>query len=340
MSETALAPSRAVPSATAPVPVVPADGPAAAPFARLTRYRGGTYPTSITKIHFADGTCGRTDLVRLNPNVGAYSLDFHGRVTDSPTVYRPHSWDQVSGAYAARFRSGAITAVLSQSYPVVGLHELSDRLRAAGHPLGAADLREHQAIAATQAALWRLTNNLVLDTIPVDAPLAVRDVDETDGRLVEVEFAESVVLGGYGVTVRSSVPGDRVAARLLKPTNRGWSTVAGSAFTTRADGRRERTLAEAATVSDSRRGGVLGFDRYRLEVTGAGRIGLDDLSFRVSGAARYVNEAPIVHLYEYLLDRVDVAVDGVEPWVLLADDHQSVGYTPLVTAARRRGRTR
>ncbi|MFT3900812.1 MAG: TQXA domain-containing protein [Gordonia sp. (in: high G+C Gram-positive bacteria)] len=316
----------------APVHSVAPPAPAA-PFARLTRYRGGTYSTSVARIRFADGTDARTDLVRLNPNVGAYSLDFDGRVTDSPTTYRPHSWDQVTGAYAARFRSSAITAVLAQSYPVVGLAELSDRLRAAGYPLGAANLREHQAIAATQAALWRLTNNLVLDTIPIDAPLTVRDVDDADGRLIEVEFANPVVLGGFGVTVASSIAGDEVAARLLKPTAHGWSTVAGSTFTARAASRHERTLGEAATISDSRRGSAdVGYDRYRLEVTGAGRIDLADLAFRVSGSARYANEAPIVHLYEYLLDRVDVEPEGVRPWVLLADEHQAVGYTPLITA--------
>ena len=166
---------------------------------RMTRYRGGTYSPTVDTVMFTDGTTARTDLIRLNPDVGAYSLDFNGMVTDSPTVYRPHSWDEVTGAYAARFRSAAISALLAQSYPHVGLAELSSRLRAAGYPLNCGNLREHQAIAATQAAIWRLTNNLSLDTAPVDVPIGVTTITSDGGTVVDVGDVDAfaAALSGY-----------------------------------------------------------------------------------------------------------------------------------------------
>ncbi|PJE20383.1 MAG: TQXA domain-containing protein, partial [Mycobacterium sp.] len=41
----------------------------------MTRYRGGTYSHTVDKIVFTDGSTARTDLIRLNPNLQAYSLD-------------------------------------------------------------------------------------------------------------------------------------------------------------------------------------------------------------------------------------------------------------------------
>src|ERR1700742_290615 len=56
---------------------------------RMTRYRGGTYSPTVDQIVFSDGTTARTDLIRLNPNLHAYSLDFTGiaplTLTPSPS---------------------------------------------------------------------------------------------------------------------------------------------------------------------------------------------------------------------------------------------------------------
>ncbi|GED99430.1 TQXA domain-containing protein [Gordonia crocea] len=329
-----------------PRPVIPVATPAASPavdvppFERLTRYRGGTYSPTVARIRFADGTTARTDLIRLNPDVSAYSLDFNGMVTDSPTVYRPRAWDRVTGVHAARFRASAISTVLHESYPVVGLRVLSDRLRAAGYALGAANLREHEAIAATQAAIWRLTNNLELDTVARDEPVEVRVVDEAEGSLIEVAFADDVVLGGFSVGIGSDSPADRFAVRLLKPTARGWVTVAGSVFETDVHGTHARTLGEAATIrATGPAASRVGHRRYRLDVSAAGRVRLDDLRFRIIGS-RYANDAPIVQLYRYLLDSVGqdagraaapVGTGAAKPWVLLADDASELGLTPLIT---------
>ena len=44
----------------------------------LTRAPGGTYSSTVEVIHFTDGSSAHTDLIRLNPNIDAYSLDFAG----------------------------------------------------------------------------------------------------------------------------------------------------------------------------------------------------------------------------------------------------------------------
>lgn len=36
---------------------------------RLTRYRGGTYSSTVDEVVFTDGTSARTDLIRLNPTI-------------------------------------------------------------------------------------------------------------------------------------------------------------------------------------------------------------------------------------------------------------------------------
>ena len=65
----------------------------------MTRYRGGTYSHTVDTIVFTDGTSARTDLIRLNPNVEAYSLDFTGIAPTSPSRYR--AGDLVGGAEPA-----------------------------------------------------------------------------------------------------------------------------------------------------------------------------------------------------------------------------------------------
>ena len=54
---------------------------------RLTRYHGGTYSHTVDRIVFTDGTFARTDLIRLNPGVDAYSLDFTGVAPLRPSRY-------------------------------------------------------------------------------------------------------------------------------------------------------------------------------------------------------------------------------------------------------------
>ena len=70
---------------------------------RLTRYHGGTYSHTVDRIVFTDGTFARTDLIRLNPGVDAYSLDFTGVAPLRPSRYDVESFAALPNA---RARSG------------------------------------------------------------------------------------------------------------------------------------------------------------------------------------------------------------------------------------------
>src|SRR5947209_7145331 len=59
---------------------------------RMTRYRGGTYSHTVDRVVFSDGSSARTDLIRLNPNLLAYSLDFTGIAPHLPSRYLLGTW--------------------------------------------------------------------------------------------------------------------------------------------------------------------------------------------------------------------------------------------------------
>ena len=166
---------------------------------RMTRYRGGTYSHTVDRIVFADGSTARTDLIRLNPNLDAYSLDFSGIAPRLPSRYRLGTWSALP-QLRARGREAQIGWILRHSFPIITTAELSRQLRAAGYPLGAANIADHEAIAATQAAIWYFTNGLALDTQPLNVPVAVR---RGPGPVITYEFDGQPQIGGYSVWTTS-----------------------------------------------------------------------------------------------------------------------------------------
>jgi TQXA domain-containing protein len=262
---------------------------------KMTRYRGGTYSHTVDAIVFTDGTSARTDLIRLNPNVDAYSLDFAGIAPMTPSRYEVQTWSAVPN-----LRTHAVEAevdwILRNSFPHLKTGELSRRLRSTGHPLGLANISEHEAIAGTQAAIWYYTNGLELDTRPRN--VADRVIQTADG--VVAEFDAEPELGGYTVDLVA----DSAATVLLQKSSDGlrWRDVAGSKLTVEAgQGLHRKALGVGATVAASgpgRAGRGHGF--YRLTVTGAATIG--EIGFWLNGSGNYVNSERIVHLYNYLLD--------------------------------------
>ena len=265
---------------------------------RMTRYRGGTYSHTVDRIVFTDGTTARTDLIRLNPNLDAYSLDFAGIAPHLPSRYRLGTWSALPHL-RGRGREAQIGWILRHSFPIITAAELSRQLRAAGYPLGAANISDHEAIAATQAAIWYFTNGLALDTQPLNVPVAVR---RGPGTVTTYEFDGQPQLGGYSVWTTSDTP---VSLRLQKSANGvDWHDVSGSQLTTgAAKGRYQRTLGVGSTLSSSshgRRG--RGFRYYRL-ITAAtnGTPGIGHVSFWLTGTQHYRNADRVVHLYNYLL---------------------------------------
>src|ERR1700761_234524 len=265
---------------------------------RMTRYRGGTYSHTVDSIVFADGTTARTDLIRLNPNLDAYSLDFAGIAPHLPSRYQLGTWSALPHL-RGRAREAQISWILRHSFPTITTAELSRQLRTAGYSLGAANIRDHAAIAATQAAIWYFTNGLALDTQPLNVPVAVR---RGPGPVIVYEFAGQPQIGGYAVWTTSDDP---VSLRLQKSTNGlDWHDVSGSQLITDpATGRYQRALGVGSTLSSSSHGrSGRGFRFYRLIATAQnGAPGIGHVGFWLTGTRHYRNSDRVVHVYNYLL---------------------------------------
>ncbi|UMB72205.1 thioester domain-containing protein [Mycobacterium paraterrae] len=272
----------------------------------MTRYRSGTYSHTVEKVTFTDGNSARTDLIRLNPNVPAYSLDFAGISPQHPSRYQPGTWSELCHLRGSGDEA-AVDWILRHSYPLLDIAELSRRVRDAGYPIGAANIGEHEAIAATQAAIWYFTNGLDLDTRPLNVPIAARC---GRGAITTFEFDGEPQLGGYSVWTRFSVE-----LRLQKSSNGlVWHDVSGSMLTTGADaGRYQRTLGEGSTLSASSHGrGGRGYRFYRLIATSEnGTPRIEHVHFWLTGARHYRNSDKVVHLYNYLLAGAGAAVRAV-----------------------------
>ncbi len=107
------------------------------------------HTTPGTPIRWADGTTRTTALLRLEEQLGAYALT----PDETGTSYREVSW--LDSAHLGA--EWALTQVLAQGYPAVGIDELRRRLRRAGYRVAADELTIADAIAGTQAAVWRIT---------------------------------------------------------------------------------------------------------------------------------------------------------------------------------------
>jgi TQXA domain-containing protein len=263
--------------------------------ARMTRYRGGTYSHTVDTIVFTDGASARTDLIRLNPNVDAYSLDFAGVSPTTPSRYQVETWSAVPNVRAHAVEA-EVDWILRNSFPHLKTGVLSRKLRAAGYPLGLANISEHEAIAGTQAAIWFFTNGLELDNRRRNVPNRV--VRTADG--VVAEFDDEPELGGY--TIDIAAEGDTTVVLQKSIDGVRWRDVAASTLTVGAGRRAHRkSLGVGATVSASGPGRAgRGHRFYRLAVTGAATIG--EIGFWLNGAGNYRNPDRIVHLYNYLLD--------------------------------------
>lgn len=262
----------------------------------MTRYRGGTYSHTVDTVVFADGSSARTDLIRLNPNVEAYSLDFTGIAPTRPSRYRTATFSAVPNLRARAYEA-EVDWIVRNSFPTLGTAELSRRVRAAGHPLGAANVAEHEAIAATQAAIWYFTNGLELDNRPRNVPVTTRLGSDH----VTFEFQGEPQLGGYTVELES----DGAVSLLLQKSSDGvrWDDVAASGLNV-GPGRssHSKALGVGATISSTQPGrGGRGYRYYRLVAARDAEVRFTDIRFWLNGSGTYPNADRVVHLYNYLV---------------------------------------
>lgn len=273
---------------------------------QMTRYRGGTYSHTIDRIVFTDGSTARTDLIRLNPNLDAYSLDFSGIAPHLPSRYRLGTWTALPHL-RTRASEARVDWILRHSFPIRSIGELSQQLRDAGYPLGAGNISEHEAIAGTQAAIWHLTNGLALDVQRLNVPVAVK---RGPGPVITFQFDGQPQLGGYSVWTTSDTS---VSMRLQKSANGvDWQDVSGSKLITDpARGIYRRALGVGSTLSASRHGHRgHGYRFYRLIATAEsnrasgtenGMLKIGHVSFWLTGSRHFRNADRVVHLYNYLL---------------------------------------
>ena len=284
---------------------------------RMTRYRGGTYSHTIDKIVFADGSSARTDLIRLNPNLQAYSLDFTGIAPHRPSRYRLGTWSALPHLHTRGYEA-EVDWILRHSYPVLSTAELSQQVREAGYPLGRANVSEHEAIAATQAAIWHFTNGLDLHTRPLNVPVAVH---RQPGGTTTFEFDGEPQLGGYSVWTDAEAD---TTLKLQKSTNGVvWQDISGSQLTVAAgSGRHQRTLGVGSTLSaSSHSGGGRGYRYYRLvAATDSDNPTIDYVRFWLTGSRHYRNPDRTVHLYNYLLTGANKAAPDTDD-ARLVDTH-------------------
>ncbi len=269
----------------------------AADITRITRYRGGTYSHTVDSVTFTDGTRARTDLIRLNPGIEAYSLDFTGVAPTQPSQYRVETWRALPNLRAHAYEA-EVDWILRNSYPTLRTAELSRRLRAAGYPLGTANIAEHEAIAGTQAAIWYLTNGMELDNRPLANPTRVADT--RDG--VVFEFDGPRELGGY--TIDFVADGEVTLIWHKSTDGETWREIAASRLTV-GEGRHRKSFGVGTTVSSIQHGrGGSGYPFYRLTIsTPRGRTAtVTDVGFWLHGSGAFRNADRIVHLYNYLLD--------------------------------------
>ena len=293
---------------------------------RMMRYRGGTYSHTVDEIVFTDGTTARTDLIRVNPNLHAYSLDFTGIAPQHPSRYHLGTWSALPHLHT-RGCEAEVDWILRHSFPMRSITELSQQLRQAGYPLGPANISEHQAIAATQAAIWYCTNGLALDTRALNVPIAVQ---RAPGPVITFEFDGEPQLGGYSVLTASA---EAVTFKLQKSADGVvWQDISGSQVTAEAGkGRYQRTLGVGSTLSSSKHGHRgRGYRYYRVITTkqSAATPTIDHVSFWLTGARHFRNADRIVHLYNYLLTGANNAIpDTDEPQLV---DSQATAQSELI----------
>ena len=257
----------------------------------MTRYRAASYSHTVDTIVFADGSSARTDLIRLNPNIEAYSLDFTGVAPTRPSRYAADTGGGSAPA-GSEAHEAEVDWILRNSHPTLSTTTLSARLRAAGYPLGA----QHRRARGDRRHAGRdlvPSNGLELDTRAQRA-----DRVSKDAMRVTVEFDGERQLAGYTATV--STAGGATLSLQKSADGQEWEDVAASMVTAGPGGGEvTRSLGVGSTVSHSRfgrHGG--GHSHYRLLVSGGEILG--EVSFRLHGA-RFSNAEPIVYLYRYLL---------------------------------------
>lgn len=274
-----------------------------------------------------------------------YSADYantpnttFGPLLPGGSRYQEKDWS-ATAALAGNQSQGEVARVLSSAYPERSVGELTADLKAAGRLASSAgNIKNWEAIAATQAAIWRFTDGKELDTTRYADPVSVLASSAAGGF-----GAENVLSGDPASGWRASEAGpahlDFVFPAQFQPRSYTVTTLdGGSAGSTPASWKLQRSSDGGATYVDVSASSATGSfsggaaqsrstnipdgatdgsytDRYRLVFTGAvdpgAPVEVGGVSFEgfgVFGAQpnyvyrAYANPANVVAAYEYLVD--------------------------------------
>lgn len=308
----------------------------------LTRHRGGIFSPTVDRIHTLDGAL-RTDLVRLSPDVDAYSLDAHAESPRDLAHYRVTSW-QGGASPALREVEKAVVWILVNSYPTLDTSTLSSRLRGAGYDIGRGDIPIPEAIAATQAALWTVTSGILPDRGDEEAITTLARHARAEVRgfrtgpdaplLLPVHLPSSPRIGGYRLALTAD--GARVHTRLERsPDGVSWTEVPSS----RADGPSgigmrtiRKGLGAGATVAGTVPGAARGYPHYRVRVAtdAPALVRIHDIDLDLIGRSGRANSRRLLALYDHLSEgalqagRID-AGPLIGPRSVLAHEDRPLG---------------
>ena len=180
---------------------------------------------TVDTIVFADGSSARTDLIRLNPNVHAYSLDFAGIAPHHPSRYRLDTWATLPHLRSRGYEA-EVDWILRHSFPMrttsrteppttpgrLSARTGQHRRTRSDRSDSSRDLAFHQWFGSGHP--------------PADVPVAAR---RAPGPEITFEFDGEPQLGGYSVWVSSD---DTVGLKLQKSINGVvWQDISTSQFT-------------------------------------------------------------------------------------------------------------
>ena len=159
---------------------------------RMTRYRGGTYSHTVDTIVFTDGTSARTDLIRLNPNIEAYSLDFTAIAPTRPSRYAVDTWAAVPHL-RARAHEAEVDWILRNSVSdAVDFRRSAAGCARRGTRWARRNIGEHEAIAG-HAGRDLVSHQRPANSTPGRSTCRPRMRRGTDGVTVEFDDAPNSV---------------------------------------------------------------------------------------------------------------------------------------------------
>lgn len=223
---------------------------------------------TLERISFTDGTSTETDLVGITGRGSArsadvYSADFastavssvRGPSIPSGTVFHEGDW-QASAKLAGNAGQGQVARILQQSYPERSVAQLTEALKGAGLLVpSSGNIKNWEAIAAAQAAIWHFTDGKDLDVTRYADPVAVT-ASSTD----PVTSPENVLGGDAASGWRAGAPGeaylDFTFPADFEPRSYAVTSLDGGAAANAPTAWRLQRSSDGATYSDVSTGSV------------------------------------------------------------------------------------